>query len=374
MVDLFGVVLPGAIIVFLIWYGLRTTYREVPALEGTRWVAFIVLSYIAGHLVSAVGSRVLDRIYDYPYKLSGENGEYCRFRIRALELAKAALGGFHCKDDNILEWSTSFVRLGSAACSVEIDRLDADSKFFRSLTIVLILAWPIFVWSSCPWKYPAWLSLLTLGPIIFLHCYVNQKRHNETYKAFRKKEEDDLEIEKRNILQSARSKLQNLPSLKTGNTSGEANPVIRFFRCIVDPSLSPGSDRSNVMTAMTDETREIIGAMFAAQGEAEAAMNEKLAKPFRRAGFWTMVAWAVLMSGTAALSPVGNTWTACGYFCLKLLRILGGVLYAGLTVFAAMRYMELRLKRTTLTYRSVLAISTASHLFGPIASSGESKE
>ena len=42
--------------------------------------------------------------------------------------------------DSALQWATTFGRLRVPSAMVEVDRLEADSKFFRSLSVLLLLA------------------------------------------------------------------------------------------------------------------------------------------------------------------------------------------------------------------------------------------
>src|SRR5947209_940645 len=68
--QLFAVVLPGAIFTFLC-----VPFRDerLPAILGRipegaeRWIAFGVTSYVVGHFLFAIGSLILDPIYDRFY-------------------------------------------------------------------------------------------------------------------------------------------------------------------------------------------------------------------------------------------------------------------------------------------------------------------
>jgi hypothetical protein len=96
-------------------------------------------------------------------------------RVRALELTRVLLGPFHVEDDNILGWCEVFLRLASAASAGAVDRLEADSKFSRSLTIVLILGWPVYILSrgvSAPLILGAGLPIL---PVTFVWWYAKYR-------------------------------------------------------------------------------------------------------------------------------------------------------------------------------------------------------
>jgi hypothetical protein len=152
IVDLFAVILPGAIITFVVEKGfaLDSHYEWLRGAQG--WAVFLATSYIVGHLVSAFGGMLLDKVYDTGYKLSKAHSGYFRIRIRARDVVKAALKSFYSEKDNAMEWAGIIARLGSAPASAEIDRLEADSKFFRSLTTVLILGWPTYLSIIAAWR------------------------------------------------------------------------------------------------------------------------------------------------------------------------------------------------------------------------------
>lgn len=193
IVDLFAVVLPGAIIVFVVERGFALDSRYEWLKGGQGWAVFLASSYIIGHLISAFGGLLLDKIYDTGFKLSKAHSSYFSIRIRARDVVQTLLGSLFSPKDNAMEWAGIIARLRSAPASAEIDRLEADSKFFRSLTTVLILGWPIFVlfvsvhpqyWFAHPrslWirLFASALGLLTFIATVVLRFYVGgqEKRH-----------------------------------------------------------------------------------------------------------------------------------------------------------------------------------------------------
>ena len=179
VIDFFAVILPGALFSLLFSDYRHQIFGPVfPEIgEGApRWVAFIFASYMFGHFIFAVGSLFLDPFYDrfyakaqrvrkgalprrgsflrlrkwlWKYYLSVRNDKRC-FRDDAL---KACADMYKKKDfdeenavvrkdkeiTNLFWWAGSIVRILNAQASAEIDRLLADSKFFRSVTVVLLL-------------------------------------------------------------------------------------------------------------------------------------------------------------------------------------------------------------------------------------------
>jgi hypothetical protein len=71
-------------------------------------------------------------------------------------------------DADVFNLATSFVRVQSSPAAVEIDRVEADSKFFRSVIILQLVSWPLLAPNkgSC-WSiwYATLVALLLLTKI-----------------------------------------------------------------------------------------------------------------------------------------------------------------------------------------------------------------
>jgi len=138
--DIIGILMPGAVAAYVLgpWvqgrvkpFGLLEVAEGPPA-----WVAFVVAAYFLGHLVFLLGS-FLDPLYnplrkylrppdkDHLYAVA----KACQRRelddtahaINVFKYAKAVLGLFH------------------EGATAEIQRLEAESKFFRSICALLVL-------------------------------------------------------------------------------------------------------------------------------------------------------------------------------------------------------------------------------------------
>lgn len=310
VVDLFGTILPGALLTYIaarLWGSGLGIPGDWPK-ETSGWVEFVVISYIAGHVVHAFGSMILDPIYDYTYKLWNTR-KYVRIRVRALDVARATLGPFWMEGDNILEWSTTFLRMRSGALSAAIDRLEADSKFFRSLAVVLIVAWPMYVFSlGRSWFYLCGAAIVLVPVLAFAVAMPRlgpQPRH--------------LEECKREILSSERGAQHR-------SAAGLSTPV-----------------------------------PFAAESMAELTANTKLSRRWLRWVIIVAFVWAFLISLWACCVPLVVTPKQSGP---ETFRFLAGVCgFVLLTLFAAWRFMELRLKRTEVTYHCVIALFAVQPLF-----------
>jgi len=190
IVDLFAVLLPGSLataaLLQLLLTHLDRCYiytRSILILipDGQfwpYWLAFALFSYLLGHFIFLIGSVSLDNFYDATYR-AFKRGEDRALQSHAKELLLTAPLNLSTDEiDSTLQWSTTFLRLRAPIQAMEIDRLEADSKFFRSLTILLLftdLLIPLFLFPSAlrwvinfRWVTSILIFLLLVGAISVL--------------------------------------------------------------------------------------------------------------------------------------------------------------------------------------------------------------
>lgn len=178
IIDFFAVLLPGAIFCFIFrdFAQNRIFGPVLPHLNGDpqNWIAFVLSAYLFGHFLLSFGAR-LDPLYDkifLPYmRRKGDE-----LKLRAYTLVKRHPEAKY----DLLKWATAFVRIHSATAAADIDRLDAESKFFRSMVIVLIV---LMTSLHADWRlWVGWSGILLLT----LWRYANQrwKRTELTYRYF----------------------------------------------------------------------------------------------------------------------------------------------------------------------------------------------
>ena len=149
----------------------------LPSSEPGNWVTFLVCAYFIGHLIFLVGSYI-DRFYDTirkrlnPY--GNESAYQCATRIRDSlvdETERRAL--------NTFQWARAVLITKSPAAAEDIHRLEADSKFFRSLLVVCALAALAFFTSGQGVE-----GLLALG--LMLPCFARyyERRLKSTTQAY----------------------------------------------------------------------------------------------------------------------------------------------------------------------------------------------
>ena len=209
LMDFFSILLPGALLTFILMGDAGSVVlggraSELVGAEG--WAAFLFVSYLLGHLVFLLGSW-LDEFYDWArrYTLNTQiallarrdrllpwfaraliwlvfKGERNLAVNRAVRIKQRALGSLGAEDSiNTFQWCKALLNVESPPSLAVVQRLEADSKFFRSFAVVLVLIlllWPL----QHKWPFvgiPILLALLLLG----LWRYMEQrfKSINQTY-------------------------------------------------------------------------------------------------------------------------------------------------------------------------------------------------
>lgn len=154
IIDLFAIFLPGGVLTFALLIEYDVFFSQVASLTGARgWVAFLFASYLLGHIIFMVGAR-LDVLYDFHRKkkspYTNESAYQCATNIKNNLLKKEEL-----ESVNTYHWAISFLITHYPDAMDEINRLVADSKFFRSLVVIL----PI-------------VSLILLSGGLYLHAFI----------------------------------------------------------------------------------------------------------------------------------------------------------------------------------------------------------
>ena len=138
IIDLFAIFLPGGVLTYLIYSEYSYFFLTIAPLSGNQnWVAFLFCSYLLGHIVFMTGAR-LDRLCDCQRKwLSPKINESAYQCVTIIK--KSFLSDSEDKSVNTYLWSISYLNTHYPEAMVEINRLVADSKFFRSLVVIIPL-------------------------------------------------------------------------------------------------------------------------------------------------------------------------------------------------------------------------------------------
>lgn len=146
IVDFFAILLPGAIATAILApkFGklVLGPLITVPGTAAGNWVAFLICAYFLGHIIFLLGSYI-DRFYNSvrtrlnPY--GNESAYQCATTIRDSFVRESQRNAL-----NTFQWTRSVLISTCPAAAEDVHRLEADSKFFRSLLIVCALGAIVF--------------------------------------------------------------------------------------------------------------------------------------------------------------------------------------------------------------------------------------
>ena len=169
LIDFFSILLPGALLTYLFKdrAGPRIFGDHYYKLAGTEgWAVFLFSSYLVGHFIFLLGSWILDdHIYDRMRtatyaeqikrlgkgeKLSARWARWLAVRFFKPDLDKTVRQAVRIKEHyldslyasssiNAFQWCKARLTLGHPEAIATVERFEANSKFFRSLVVVLCL-------------------------------------------------------------------------------------------------------------------------------------------------------------------------------------------------------------------------------------------
>ena len=144
IVDLFAIFLPGGLLTFVLYQQYSAFLLNVVPISGNQyWLAFVFFSYLIGHVIFMIGSKI-DGLYDYHRKKRNPYINTSAFQC-ASQIKHKFLSETESKAVNTYMWSTSILTTQYSDAIVEINRLVADSKFFRSLVVIIPIISLVFV-------------------------------------------------------------------------------------------------------------------------------------------------------------------------------------------------------------------------------------
>lgn len=142
VLDFFAVLLPGALATWLVAQYAPpeiARYLDLGAAgdeprEPVRWAVFLLASYMLGHFVFMAGAK-LDGSYDR-WRRRAHPIETDLVYTAADNLRKELTPEITGAKFSTLKWSKSYIQIHCPAARIEIDRLEATSKFFRGLVVI----------------------------------------------------------------------------------------------------------------------------------------------------------------------------------------------------------------------------------------------
>jgi ADP-ribose pyrophosphatase YjhB (NUDIX family) len=170
--DFFSVLLPGALLTYLLkdHVGPKLVAGRYGELAGTEgWAVFLVASYLAGHFIFLFSSWLLDDHFYDPVRRATYMRQVRQLAKREklsprlaralasllfkrnvdlplLQAEKLKANRLACSEAdsaiNTFQWCKARLTLDHAEAMANVQRFEADSKFFRSFVIVLCLLIP----------------------------------------------------------------------------------------------------------------------------------------------------------------------------------------------------------------------------------------
>jgi hypothetical protein len=147
VLDFFAVLIPGSLAAWLVTrYVPASTLKGALMLPGEdgstpHWLvaaaAFAVSSYVLGHFVFMAGSK-LDSSFDR-WRRRVHSFERDKAFRAADNLRKTITPQMDGAELSTLKWARAYIQVRSAGARVEIDRLEAEQKFFRSFVVIALL-------------------------------------------------------------------------------------------------------------------------------------------------------------------------------------------------------------------------------------------
>jgi hypothetical protein len=133
IIHIFVIFIPGGILLGVILYFVNSLgIHIIPGkLETMHWLVFFVGSFIIGHLVSYLGSRMEDAS-DY---LKGDVKP--EFRAMTTSIVRSKLVDGLTPEGKIRRWAQALPRREDPPSFGEIERNDADRRFFRNLRVIV---------------------------------------------------------------------------------------------------------------------------------------------------------------------------------------------------------------------------------------------
>jgi hypothetical protein len=224
--DLFSVLLPGAVVSFIAMKAEQSLsppadlFGLLKLKDASGYTAFLVCSFLLGHLVDMIGASFLDRLYDLSYADFMRCGTGFRVWLKSTpnRLEDVVRAWYRChlvepsekpKDepgkpqdpvfaaarshaapkpegDKLYQWCRDWLQMRSPRSLQEPDRLQANSKFFRGLVVVAAIFIGLF--SLIPafrleYSSSVARSLLWLMGCLVVMCFAFLRYSNLRWKA-----------------------------------------------------------------------------------------------------------------------------------------------------------------------------------------------
>lgn len=194
VIDFFAVILPGAVVTYFLKGLLYARYfgegNPFPSPQGEVQgaIVFVTVTYVIGNLLFVLGSLLLDklvydkllrRFFEKNFDLSYHTATAIRDQYLSSELwiselvaqkrlkeksIQAVYMASKREIINTFKWARHYLTVKDAEALVEIKKLEADSKFFRSLVVAFIIVGAVLL-SQRHWTNGALCFALSLASL-----------------------------------------------------------------------------------------------------------------------------------------------------------------------------------------------------------------
>lgn len=208
VIEFFSVILPGALITFFLAgmfyedvFGAGKVF-PVPESEAAKWAVFLVLSYLFGNLIfmiatlldltydSVLRKRLFQTSSDLTYKTA------CLLQRRHIDADRVLADLFLCGDlssaqyddlrrrerpeiFNTFKWSQHYLFFRNENALASIHRVEADSKFFRSLVVAFLVIGGVLLY-----RHSDGTGLIVIVAAALCYYRYGELRYKSTQKAY----------------------------------------------------------------------------------------------------------------------------------------------------------------------------------------------
>ena len=171
VIDFFSVLLPGVVLAFFKKDDLWRLLEYKPGKD--ELAVFLIVSYLLGHFIFLIGSWLDDHVYDrikaapFAEQVANVAGGkkpapfWARLLARAIikknvplpvrqvvKIKDYYLDPLNASASiNAFQWAKAQLTLDHPEALASVQRFEADSKFFRSLFVVLCIVFPVNLWT-----------------------------------------------------------------------------------------------------------------------------------------------------------------------------------------------------------------------------------
>lgn len=147
LLDILSIILPGALLlaVLTLFESVKNIFKYLFTSgnsEALNVAIFLGLAYMLGHFIFLIGSLLDNLIYEKVKKVYWTNQQITAY---AIQLKEENTGILDIDVLNAFKWSCAWLLANQPAMYSVVERYIAESKFFRSNVIVLLIAIVVFV-------------------------------------------------------------------------------------------------------------------------------------------------------------------------------------------------------------------------------------